>query len=143
MEDDPPQASLKIVKRSVQVDALSLGKRLDHAAEERGAVQARPDRDRPLAEAAPGIGYQDRGVGSVLRSQPLANRAPAQRAVEREVVGRKLFEAAPAAVARAVLAVAIDVPVGLLGVVSHIRHMDHALAQVEGRFHRVGQARAG
>ena len=50
----------------------------------------------------------------MLRAQALADRAPAERAVEREVVRRQLFEAAAAAVALTVLAVTVHMPLGLV-----------------------------
>ena len=59
-------------------------------------------------------GIEHRGVGAVLGAQPLADRAPAERAVEREVVRRQLLEAPAAAVATAVLAVAVDGPLRLV-----------------------------
>ena len=64
----------------------------------------------PSRRLLPAVGDQHRGVGPVLDAQALADRAPAERAVEREVVRRQLLEAPAAAVARAVLAVAVDVP---------------------------------
>ena len=102
-----------------------------------------PDGHGPVAEGPPGVGHEHRRIGPVLRAQALAGRAPAERAVEREVVRRERLEAPPATVARAVLAVPIDVPLGLIRLVAHLRHVDHPLAQVERRLHRVGEPRAG
>ena len=67
-----------------------------------------PDGDRTLAETEPAVGDERGGVGAVLGAQAFADRAPAERAVEREVVRRQLLEAPAAAVARAMLAVAVD-----------------------------------
>ena len=120
-----------------------LGHRLDHPGEERVLGEVGPGDDRAAAEAPAAVGDQDGGVGPVLDAQPLADRAPAERAVEREVVRRELLEAPPAAVARAVLAVAVDVPVRLVGLVADPGDVDHALAQVERRLDRVGQPRPG
>ena len=77
------------------------------------ALEIGPDGDGPLAEAQPAVGDEHRRVGAVLDAQPLADRAPAQRAVEGEVVRRQLVEAAAATVADAVLAVAVDRPARL------------------------------
>ena len=81
--------------------------------EERGRVEVGPDGHGALAEAQAAVGHEHRRVGAVLDAQPLADRAPAQRAVEREVVRRQLLEAPAAAVADAVLAVAVDRPARL------------------------------
>ena len=133
--------AVQVVERRVQVDPLGLGQGRDHPGEQRVRVDARPDGHGPVAEAPPGVGNEDRRVGPVLRAQALADRAPAERAVEREVVRRELFEAAAAAVARAVLAVAVHMPVRLVRLVADPRDVEHPLAQVERRLDRVGQAR--
>ncbi len=88
-----PSRSSNGVSRS---NPSRVGERLDHPGEQRGCVEVGPDGDRPLAEAQPAVGDEHRRVGAVLDAQPLADRAPAQRAVEREVVGRQLVEAAAA-----------------------------------------------
>src|SRR5206468_12402455 len=61
-----------------------------------------PDSHGALAERPLAVGHEHRGVRPVLRAEPLADRAPAERAVEREVVRRELLEAPPAPLARAV-----------------------------------------
>ena len=95
----------------VEVDPERFGHRLDHPGEARGSRRSRARRRRrPAREAPAAVGDQSGGVGPVLRAEPLADRAPADRAVEREVVRRQLLEAPPAAVARAMLAVAVDRP---------------------------------
>ena len=96
----------------------------------------------PARRLRPGVGHQDSRVGPMLRAQALADRAPAERAVEREVVRRQLFEAASATVARTMLAVTVHMPVGLVVRVADPCNMEHPLAQVERRFDRVSQARA-
>ena len=143
VEDDPAVPAVQVVERGVQVDPLGLGQGGDHPGEQGVVVESGPDGHGPVAEAPPGVGDEHRRVGPVLRAQALADRAPAERAVEREVVRRELLEAPPAAVARAVLAVAVDVPLGLVRLVAHPRDVEHPLAQVERRLDRVGQPRAG
>ncbi len=69
-----------------------------------------PDGDGAVAQAQPAVGDEHRRVGPVLDAQALADRAPAERAVEREVVRRQLLEAPPASVADPMLAVAVDGP---------------------------------
>ena len=107
-------------------------------------VETRPDGHGPLAQAQPAVGDEHRRVGAVLHAQPLADRAPAQRAVEREVVRRQLLEAAAAAVARRGAGCSgRRASCGSLGLVADPRDVDDPLAQVERRLDRVGQPRAG
>ncbi len=117
--------------------------RLDQAAERLVLAQVGPDRNRPLAKALAAVGDQHRGIGAVLRAQALTHRAPAERAVEAEVVRRQLLEAPPALVARAVLAVPLDLPLRLVLVLLDLRDEHDPLAQVERRLDRVGQPRTG
>src|SRR5207244_4190872 len=81
-----------------------------------------------------------RGIGALLCTEALANRAPPQRAVEREMVRIERLEAAAAAVAGEVLAVAIDAPGCLVARVVHVGDMHHPAAQLQGSLHRVGEA---
>ncbi len=143
MENDAAAAAVEVVKRRVQIDPLGPGERLDHPGEHRVRAEIRPDGDGALAEAHPAVGHEHRRVGAMLDAQPLANRAPAQRAVEREVMRRQLVEAAAARIADSVLAVAIDGPARLAGLVAHPRDVDDSLAQVERRFDRVGKPGTG
>src|SRR5262249_19787083 len=103
-----------------------------------GRGEVGPDGDRPWAEAQAPVGDEHRRVGAVLHAQPLADRAPAERAVEREVVRLQLVEAAAAFVADAVLAVLVDRPARLAVLVADPRDVHDPLAQVERRLDRVG-----
>ncbi len=143
MEDDAAGAAVEVVERGIQIEPLGAGDRLDHPGEVGRRVELGPDGDRALAEAQATVGDEHRRVGSVLDSQPLADRAPAQRAVEGEVVGLQLVEAATATVADAVLAVSVDGPARLLGFIADPRDVHDPLAQVERRFDRVGESGSG
>ena len=77
------------------------------------AVRLGPQGDRPLGERELRVAQQRGRVRAGLRAQPFARRAPAQRAVEREMVRRERLEAPPAAVAGEVLAVDVDLPLAL------------------------------
>ena len=135
-----PSSSSNGVSRSIP---CATGQRLDHPGERRVLGEPGPDGDRAVAEAPSVVGHQHGGVGPVLRSQALADGAPPQRAVEREVVRRQLLEASATAVARPVLAVAVDVPVRLVRLGADLGDQHDPLAQVERRLDRVGQPRAG
>ena len=62
----------------------------DHPGEQRVVVELGPDGHGPLAASVSlGSRTSDRRVRPVLRAQAFADRAPAERAVEREVVRRR------------------------------------------------------
>ena len=90
---------------------IGLGHRLDHPGEERVLGEVRARRRRPRRGGfEPGRGSARRGRRPCWTPRPSHDGAPAERAVEREVVRRKLLEAPAAAVAGPVLAVAVDGP---------------------------------
>src|SRR5262249_39948249 len=143
MENDPAKTAIKLVEWNVQIDSLCAGQGGDHSSEQRVGVDFRPDGDSPFTKALPRVGHKNGRGRAMLRPQPLTDRAPAERTVEREVVRGKLFKASSTAIARAMLTVAINLPLGLFRLVSHPCDVEHALAQVEGRFHRVCQPGTG
>ena len=141
VEDDPAGAAVEVVEGRRHVEALGDGDRRDHPGEVGVGREVGPDGDRALAKAQPAVGDEHRRVGAVLHAQALADRAPAQRAVEREVVRLQLLEAAAARVADPVLAVPVDRPARLSVLVADPRDVHDPLAQVERRLDRVGQPR--
>src|SRR3989442_1179539 len=84
--------------------AASGRKRLRKAAKGLVLLEVGPGGQRSLAQRETGIADQQRGVGPLLHAQPLARRAPAQRAVEREVMRVERLEPLAALLARKVLA---------------------------------------
>src|SRR5260370_1098143 len=83
----------------VEVDRESPGQGLDQTPEGTILGEIGPDDDRAIAQAAFAIGNEHRRIGAVLGAQALADGAPAEWAVEREMVRRELLKAAAAAVA--------------------------------------------
>ncbi len=76
-------------------------------------LQVRPGGQGPLAQRPAAVADQQAGVGALLNAEPLASGAPAQRAVEGEMVRIERLETAAAPVAGKVLAEALDLPVRL------------------------------
>src|SRR5271165_4720181 len=113
MQNDAPAAPIEIVKRRIEVNPLGVSERLDHAGKERDRLEIRPDSNSPPAQAQSPVWYQDRRVGALLHTQPLTDRAPAQRTVERKMMRRQLVEAATAPITHSVLAEAVDRPARL------------------------------
>ena len=143
MEDDAAAPAVEVVKRGIEIDCLRLAERLDHPGKQGSRIEIGPDGDGPIAQAQAAIGDEHGRIGALLDAQPLADRAPAQRAIERKMVRRHLVEAPAAAVANAVLAVAVDRPLRLARLVAGPGDMNDALSQVECRSDRVGQPRPG
>ena len=101
---------------------------------------------RPTAPwASVSFGSRSRAAGfvPVCVPKPFAGRAPAQGAVEREVVRRERLEAPPATVADEVLAVRFHWPARLRHVVARMRHAQHAAPQRQGVLDAAGDPRAG
>ena len=134
LQDQPPEPPLDVVERNIQADPERLPQGRDHPGEGGGGGEAGPGDDRAGAKGLRPVGDQERGVGAGLRAQPLADGAPAERGVEREVVGRKLLEAPPATVARPVLAVPVDRPVRLVSLNADAGDQDDPASQVERGF---------
>src|SRR5579872_4289891 len=104
-------------------------------------VQVRPRRQRPLAQRPAHVADEQRGVGALLNAQTLARRTPAERTVERKVMRVERLKAAPALVAHEMLTVALDAPLRFRFRVIDVRDVQHATAQVQSRFDRIGDAR--
>ena len=139
VEQDPPLAVVQVVDGGVQVQR----QRVDHPGEERVFVQPGPDGHASRPDRLTAVGDQVGGVGPLLHAQALADRAPADRAVEREMMRGQLVEAPAASLAGAVLAVPLDLPVRLLLGLVHQGRRDDTPAEVQGGFHRVRQSRTG
>ena len=105
VQDDPPLPGVELVERHVERHA-----RVARAG--RRASTARPAwptfgqrATAPSASVSFGSRSSAAGFAPICDAQPFARRAPAERAVEREVVRRERLEAAAAALAGQVLAV--------------------------------------
>ena len=86
---------------------------------------------------------QGRGVRSGLDPQTFARRAPAQRTVEGEVVGRQRLERTTTGIAHEVLAVDVDGPVRFGTVAVGEAQVKNALAQRQGVFDAFRDAAPG
>src|SRR5258706_238268 len=87
----------------------------------REPCQVRQGRDGAFAQRQRLVADQQRHVGALLRAQTLADGAPAERAIEREVVRIQRLETAAAVFARQVLAVAVDLPLRFIAVRIDVR----------------------
>ena len=95
----------------------------------------------PSFERALGVGNQCRQIGPLLDPQSLARRAPSERTVEREAVGRQLLETPAALMAGEMETVAVDNPFVFGSRIVDARHEDRPAAQIEGRLDRAGDPR--
>src|SRR5205823_14631598 len=95
--------------------------------------QVRPGAEGALAQRPARVADEQGGVGALLHAEALAGRAPAERAVEREVVRVEPLEAPAAALAGEVLAVLLDAPLRLRLAVLHEGDVHHAAAEVQRR----------
>src|SRR5262249_12928835 len=93
VNDDASSPSVQFVEWTVQIDPFAPSHRLDEPCEERGLRKGRPGRHRPLAQTRSTVRHEDRRIGTLLDPQPLANGAPAQRAIERKVMRRQFIKA--------------------------------------------------
>ena len=143
MQHEPLLGRLEPLERHVERHLDLLRPRLDHPGERVCSSPGSATRRSPLCERALGIGNQGRQIGSLLGSQALARRAPAERTVERETVRRELFEAAAALMAGEMQAVAVDNPFFFGDRIVDAGDEDRPAAQIEGRLDRAGDSRAG
>ena len=134
-------AAIETVERGIEVDTLGCGSASIIRAKSGTRREIRPDGDGALAQAQSSVGHQHCRVGTLLHAQPLADRAPAQRTVERKMMRRQLVKAAAAAIAHAMLAEALDNPARLARFVSHPGDVNDSFAEVERRLDRVRQPR--
>ena len=116
--------------------------RREHLLRDRQA-DIRPNQQRTFGERQVRIAQQRRRVRAGLRAEAFARRAPAERAVEREVVRIERVEAAAAFFAGQVLAVNAHRPARLGHVVVRMGDVHHAFAQRERVLDAAGDARAG
>ena len=137
MKNDSFTSPVEVVKRRVEINSLGLGETLDHPGEGRDRGEVWPDGNRSLPDAQAAVRHQDRRIGPLLNAQPLADRAPTERTVEREMMRRQLVKAATATIAHSMLTVAIDRPTRLAGLVADACDVHNPFAQIEGRFDRV------
>src|SRR5437870_78718 len=91
--------------------------------------QLRPGSDGASAQRQARVAKEDSRVGTALKTQSFAGRAPAKRAVERKVMRVQPLEGSAAAVAGEVLAIAVHFPLRLRPRVIDMGDVDDALAQ--------------
>ena len=108
-----------------------------------GQAHVGPDQQCAFGEREVRIAQQRGRVRADLRAEAFAGGAPAERAVEREVVRVERVEAAAAFFAGQVLAVDADGPARLGDVVVGLGDVDDAFAEGECVFDAAGDARAG
>ena len=112
--------------------------------EERVAGEVGPDGDGPLRGGSAGRrGRAPPGWRRAAMPSPSQTGHQPSGLLNEKWCGDSSLEAAAAAVAGAVLAVAVDRPARLVGLVADPGDVHHALAQVERRLDRVGEPRPG
>src|SRR5262249_18132034 len=99
VQDDPLLGGQQLLEQRVEREAAVIGNRLGEAQERLVLLQVRPGRQRPIPKRARGVADEQGRAGALLDAEALARRAPAERAVGREVVRVQRLEAAAAAVA--------------------------------------------
>ena len=81
------------------------------------------------------LAHQDGGIGSLLRANPFARLAPAERTVERKVMRVQRLEAQVAPLARQVLRVLLDLPFCFVLVGVDVADVHDAAAEVQCLLH--------
>ena len=142
IHNHPPMSWRHLIERHVGRQAGVSGEGFEHGGKQ-GLFDAGPGEDGTFGDRHLGTSHQGCRVGADFRTEAFARMAPADRAVERKMMGRQGLEASAAIAADQMLAVDFGFPPFFWHVGQHGDNMQHATAEGECVFDAVGEPAAG